>query len=130
MKCKQCKDVSDLAQKYSSVFKKTAVNSECVTQKYYIKLISWVAVYMLVRRFAFFRACYDMQLGNKSSVRTSLYGKIHARRVFLSRLVDAAWKRRAIFTCSPPPVDPARGFFTCSPPENAWTPRVTLESMT
>ena len=28
MKCKQCNDVSTLAQKYSPVFKTTAVNSE------------------------------------------------------------------------------------------------------
>ena len=45
MKCKQCNDVSTLAEKYSSVFKKTAVNSERVTHESYIKLISWVAVY-------------------------------------------------------------------------------------
>ena len=45
MKCKQSKDVSTLAQKYSPVFKKTTVNSERVTHKSYIKLISWVAVY-------------------------------------------------------------------------------------
>ena len=45
MKCKQSEDVSILAQKYSPVFKKTAVNSERVTQESYIKLISWVAVY-------------------------------------------------------------------------------------
>ena len=31
MKCKQCNDVSTLTQRYSSVFKKTAVNSERVT---------------------------------------------------------------------------------------------------
>ena len=31
MKCKQCNDVSTLAQKYSSVFKKTAVNSTLKT---------------------------------------------------------------------------------------------------
>ena len=45
MKCKQSNDVSILAQKYSPVFKKTAVNSERVTQESYIKLISWVALY-------------------------------------------------------------------------------------
>ena len=39
MKCKQSNDVSILAQKYSPVFKKTAVNSERVTQESYIKLI-------------------------------------------------------------------------------------------
>ena len=46
MKCKQCNDGSTLAQKYSSVFKKTAVNSERVTHESYIKLISWVALYI------------------------------------------------------------------------------------
>ena len=46
MKCKQCNDGSTLAQKYSSVFKKTAVNSERVTHESYIKLISWVALYV------------------------------------------------------------------------------------
>ena len=46
MKCKQCSDVSTLAQKYSSVLKKTAVNLERVTHESYIKLISWVALYI------------------------------------------------------------------------------------
>ena len=47
MKCKQCNEVATLAQKYSSVLKKTAVNSERVTHESYIKLISWVALYCM-----------------------------------------------------------------------------------
>ena len=46
MKCKQSNDVSILAQKYSPVFKKTAVNSERMTQESYIRLISWVPLYI------------------------------------------------------------------------------------
>ena len=46
MKCKQSNDVSILAQKYSPVFKKTAVNSERVTQESYVRLILWVALYI------------------------------------------------------------------------------------
>ena len=42
----QCNDVSTLIQKYSPVFKKTAVNSECVTHESYLKLKSWVTVYV------------------------------------------------------------------------------------
>ena len=45
MECKQSNDVSILAQKKSPVFKKATVNSERVTHKSYIKLISWVAEY-------------------------------------------------------------------------------------
>ena len=45
MQCKQCNDVSILAQKYAPIFKKIADNSERVTPESYIKLIPWVAVY-------------------------------------------------------------------------------------
>ena len=46
MKCKQSNDVSTLAQKYSSVFKKSTVYSERVMHEFqYIKLIPWVALY-------------------------------------------------------------------------------------
>ena len=47
MKYKQSNDVSTLAQKYLPVFKKTAANSERVTHVSHIKLISWVALYMI-----------------------------------------------------------------------------------
>ena len=47
MKYKQSNDVSTLAQKYSPVFKKTTANSERVTHESYMKLISWVALYMV-----------------------------------------------------------------------------------
>ena len=50
MKCKRCNDVSTLTQKCSLVFKKIAVNSECVTHESYIKLISWVVVYVVLIR--------------------------------------------------------------------------------
>ena len=50
MKYKQSNDVSTLAQKYSPVFKKTTANSERVTHESYIKLISWVALYVVFHK--------------------------------------------------------------------------------
>ena len=47
--CKQCNDACTLDQKYSPVFKKTIVNSKRVKHESYIKLISWVALYILLR---------------------------------------------------------------------------------
>ena len=42
-------------------------------------------------------------VNNFSSVRGSVPYQSHARRVFLARRVDAAWKVYAIFSCPPPP---------------------------
>ena len=53
MKCKQSNDVSTLAQIYSPVFKKTSANSERVTHESYIKLISWVALYSMLKELPF-----------------------------------------------------------------------------
>ena len=46
MKCKQCNDVPTLAKKCSPIFKKIAVNSECMTHESHITLISWVALHV------------------------------------------------------------------------------------
>ena len=53
VKCKQCNDVSTLAQKCSPVFKKIALSSECVTHESYIKLILF-ALYRLTIRLIIF----------------------------------------------------------------------------
>ena len=81
-----------MAQKYSPVFKKTAVNSERVTHESYIKLISWVALYMSTQAtqgtlivpawpFAVFFTVTMATLCSSNSRSSILYrqGMLHAR---------------------------------------------------